>query len=77
MKRGLIVEGNEDNMCLMRVLPQKSGFAILEARDGAEGVELAVKKKPDLILMESISRYLMVTKQREGLKQTRRPRIFQ
>ena len=52
MKRILVVEDNEDNMYLIRVLLQKSGFAILEASDGAEGVELAVKEKPDLILMD-------------------------
>ncbi len=52
MKRILVVEDNEDNMYLITVLLQKSGFAILEARDGAEGVELAVKEKPDLILMD-------------------------
>ncbi len=52
MKRILVVEDNEDNLHLIMVLLQKSGFAILEARDGAEGVELAVKEKPDLILMD-------------------------
>ena len=52
MKRILVVEDNENNMYLITVLLQKSGFAILEARDGAEGVELAVKEKPDLILMD-------------------------
>ena len=52
MKRILVVEDNEDNMYLIRVLLQKSGFAILEARDGAAGVELAVKEKTDLILMD-------------------------
>ena len=52
MKRILVVEDTEDNLHLIMVLLQKSGFAILEARDGAEGVELAVKEKPDLILMD-------------------------
>ncbi len=52
MRRILVVEDNEDNLLLITVLLQKSGFAILEARDGAAGVELAVKEKPDLILMD-------------------------
>ncbi len=52
MKRILVVEDNEDNMYLITVLLQKSGFAIFEAWDGAEGVELALKEKPDLILMD-------------------------
>ena len=52
MKRILIVEDNEDNLHLVMVLLRTSGFATLEAGDGAEGVELAVKEKPDLILMD-------------------------
>ena len=52
MKRILVVEDNETNMYLMRFILQKNGFECIEARDGAAGVELAVKEKPDLILMD-------------------------
>ena len=52
MKRILAVEDNENNMYLIRIILQKNGFEVIEARDGGAGVELAVKEKPDLILMD-------------------------
>ena len=52
MKRVLVVEDNENNMYLMRFILQKSGHMVLEARDGQHGVEMAIKEKPDLILMD-------------------------
>jgi CheY-like chemotaxis protein len=52
MKRILVVEDNETNMYLIRFMLKKSGYEVIEARDGASGVELAVKEKPDLIIMD-------------------------
>lgn len=52
IKRVLVVEDNEANMYLIRFILQKNGFECIEAMDGAVGVELAVKEKPDLILMD-------------------------
>ncbi len=52
MKRILVVEDNETNLYLIRFILEKSGYEIIEAREGAAGVELAVKEKPDLILMD-------------------------
>ena len=52
MKRILVVEDNEDNLYLIRFILEENGYEVIEARDGAEGVELAVNKKPDLILMD-------------------------
>jgi CheY-like chemotaxis protein len=52
MKRILVVEDNEDNMLLVRFMLEKNGYEVIEAREGAVGVELAVKEKPDLILMD-------------------------
>ncbi len=52
MKRVLVVEDNEDNMCLVRFILEETGYEVIEARDGAVGVELAIKEKPDLILMD-------------------------
>ncbi|HRS98330.1 MAG TPA: response regulator, partial [Smithella sp.] len=37
---------------LMRFLLEKNGFAVVEARDGFEGIELAKKMKPRLILLD-------------------------
>ncbi len=52
MKRILVVEDNETNMYLIRFILNKSGYEVIEAREGAVGVELAAKEKPDLILMD-------------------------
>ena len=52
MKRILVVEDNETNLYLIRFMLEKSGYEVIEAREGAVGVELAVKEKPDLVLMD-------------------------
>ena len=52
MKRILVVEDNEDNMYLVKFILEGEGFEVIEAWDGAAGVELAVKEKPDLIIMD-------------------------
>ena len=52
MKRILVVEDNETNMYLIRFILEKSGYEVIEAGEGAAGVELAVKEKPDLIIMD-------------------------
>ena len=52
MKRILVVEDNETNLYLIRFILNKSGYEVIEAREGAVGVELAAKEKPDLILMD-------------------------
>jgi two-component system, cell cycle response regulator DivK len=53
MKRTiLVIEDNEQNLYLMCFLLQKHGFAVIEARDGAEGIQLAGQLRPDLILLD-------------------------
>ncbi len=52
MKRILVVEDNEDNMGLVRFILEQHGLEVIEARDGAEGIALAVKEKPDLVIMD-------------------------
>ncbi len=51
MKRILVVEDNETNMYLIKFMLEKSGYEVIEAMEGAVGVELDVKEKPDLIIM--------------------------
>lgn len=48
----LIVEDNENNMLLVRDVLQFKGYETLEATTGAEGVRLAIERKPDLVLMD-------------------------
>jgi len=52
MKRVLVVDDNEANIHLVGFILKKHGFEVIEARDGTEGVALAIKEKPDLILMD-------------------------
>ena len=52
MKRILVVEDNEDNMRLISYIFKKHGDEVIEAREGAEGVALAVQEKPDLVIMD-------------------------
>ncbi len=52
MKRILVVEDNEKNMYLIGFILRNNGYEVIEARTGEEGVELAIKEKPDLVLMD-------------------------
>jgi two-component system cell cycle response regulator DivK len=51
-KRVLVIEDQEDNRTILRDLLSSAGFAVLEARDGVEGVAAAARERPDLILMD-------------------------
>jgi two-component system, cell cycle response regulator DivK len=51
-KRVLIVEDQEDNRAILRDLLSSAGYDLIEATNGAEGVALAEKERPDLILMD-------------------------
>jgi len=48
----LIVEDNEKNRKLARDVLQFKGYRTIEAETGEDGVALALKQKPDLILMD-------------------------
>jgi two-component system, cell cycle response regulator DivK len=51
-KRILIVEDQEDNRAILRDLLTASGYAFIEAGNGAEGVAKAKAERPDLIIMD-------------------------
>lgn len=51
-KRILIVEDQEDNRRIMRDLLVASGYTLVEATTGEEGLALADRERPDLILMD-------------------------
>ena len=48
----LIVEDNEKNRKLARDVLQFKGYRTIEAETGEDGVTLAMRHKPDLILMD-------------------------
>ena len=51
-KRILIVEDTEDNRQILRDLLTAAGYELLEATDGEEGIAMAARHHPDLILMD-------------------------
>jgi two-component system, cell cycle response regulator DivK len=50
--RILLIEDNERNRYLAAFLLRNRGHAVLEAVDGPEGIALAERERPDLILLD-------------------------
>jgi CheY-like chemotaxis protein len=48
----LLVEDNEDSRFSLSRLLEFEGYRVLEAGDGAQAIDLAIREKPDLILMD-------------------------
>jgi CheY-like chemotaxis protein len=51
-RRLLIIEDNEQNLCLATFLLEKSGYEVIAAHDGREGIEKATNEQPDLIVLD-------------------------
>jgi CheY-like chemotaxis protein len=52
MPRILYVEDNEDNVYMLRLRLKKHGYEMIVAEDGEKGVALALRDRPDLIIMD-------------------------
>ncbi len=52
MNRILVVEDNPKNLKLVRDVLTHSGYEVIAATSGEDGVRLAGEKSPDLILMD-------------------------
>jgi CheY-like chemotaxis protein len=48
----LIIEDNEQNLYMLTFLLEKHGYRVIQARSGREGIEMACREKPDLILLD-------------------------
>lgn len=48
----LYVEDNDDNIYMLEKRLTRAGFSVMIARDGAQGVAMALAELPDLILMD-------------------------
>jgi CheY-like chemotaxis protein len=48
----LIIEDNEQNFYMMRFLLEKNGFKVIGAENGREGIEKALRYKPQAILLD-------------------------
>ncbi len=51
-KNILIIEDNEQNMYLVTFILEKSGYKVIQARSGDEGLRVAAICEPDLILLD-------------------------
>jgi CheY-like chemotaxis protein len=52
--RILVVEDDPQNLYLVKYLLEKSGYEVVVAHDGEEGVAAAKETKPDLVLMDML-----------------------
>ena len=50
--RILVIEDNEDNLSLMRLLLERANYTVLMASNGFLGLETARSERPDLILLD-------------------------
>ncbi|MBL8796482.1 MAG: response regulator [Planctomycetia bacterium] len=66
MPKILLIEDNEMNRDMLSRRLERKGFAVVMAVDGGQGVELAAREVPDLILMDMSLPVL------DGLEATRR-----
>jgi len=52
MKTVLVADDKPEGRELVRTVLEKSGYTVLEARDGVEAVRFAREKSPDLIILD-------------------------
>jgi CheY-like chemotaxis protein len=50
--RVLLVEDTADLRSLLRLVLEDEGYQVLEAADGVEAVEVALRERPDAIIMD-------------------------
>jgi two-component system, cell cycle response regulator DivK len=51
-KKALIIDDNANNLMLEKDLLEVAGFVVFEAENAADGITLARKEKPDIIIMD-------------------------
>jgi len=50
--RILIVEDNPENMRLLEMVLRAKNYTLLKATDGEEALDMAIRERPDLIIMD-------------------------
>ena len=48
----LVVEDDDDSRYVMRLELEQLGYLVIEAEDGAKAVEIAIRDRPNIILMD-------------------------
>jgi len=72
----LYIEDNEQSLYLVTFLLRSDGYEVLQARNGIEGIKVAVESSPDLILLDmqlpSMNGYAVARRMRDNpdLKET-------
>jgi two-component system, cell cycle response regulator DivK len=51
-KKALVVDDNENNLLLEKDLLEVAGFDVFEAENASGGIAIAMKEKPDIIIMD-------------------------
>jgi len=51
-RKVLVIEDNEQNLYLVTFILTKGGYEVVQARDGREGIDLAARVSPALILLD-------------------------
>ncbi len=52
MKTALVIEDTVDNMVLITFILEKSGYKVLKAETGQQGLDIALEARPDFILLD-------------------------
>jgi two-component system cell cycle response regulator DivK len=52
MKTGLIIEDDDNNMELISFILESNGYRFIKAETGQRGVDLAIEKLPDFIILD-------------------------
>ena len=53
-KKILFIEDEPDQIVMISLRLEKNGYEVISSMDGEEGLKMAVKEKPDLILVDVI-----------------------
>ena len=53
-KKILFIEDEPDQIVMISLRLEKNGYEVISSLDGEEGVEMAIKEKPDLVLADVI-----------------------
>ena len=51
-KKALVVDDNGNNLMLEKDLLEVAGFEVFEAKNATDGIAIARKEKPDIIIMD-------------------------
>jgi CheY-like chemotaxis protein len=51
-KKALVIDDNANNLMLEKDLLEVAGFEVFEAENALSGIALALKEKPDIIIMD-------------------------